>query len=131
MSRGRLARLPVVTPERFRVIVSSVLIGGLSVSCALIAAGLLSALLVGWQASLRGAPVGAHRAVTDFGGVLANLAEMRPIGFTQLGLLTLIATPVLRVAVSLVAFALERDRLYVALTAVVLLILLTSLFVLH
>lgn len=44
-----------------------------------------------------------------------------------IGLLLLIATPVLRVAFSLVAFALERDRLYVALTLIVLVILLLSL----
>lgn len=46
----------------------------------------------------------------------------------EIGLLLLIATPVLRVAFSLVAFALEKDRLYVALTLVVLVILLLSLF---
>jgi len=43
------------------------------------------------------------------------------------GLLLLIATPVARVAFSLAAFALERDRLYVVLTAVVLVVLLYSL----
>ena len=46
----------------------------------------------------------------------------------EIGLLLLIATPVLRVAFSLVAFALEKDRLYVALTLIVLVILLLSLF---
>ena len=42
------------------------------------------------------------------------------------GLLILIATPVARVVFSLVAFALERDRVYVAITAIVLLALLYS-----
>jgi uncharacterized membrane protein len=46
----------------------------------------------------------------------------------QLGIILLIATPVLRVAVSLVGFALERDRVYVAITGLVLAILLYSLF---
>lgn len=45
----------------------------------------------------------------------------------QLGLLLLILTPVARVAFSLVGFALEGDRTYVALTAVVLAILIYSL----
>ncbi len=45
----------------------------------------------------------------------------------QLGLLLLIATPVARVAFSLVAFGLERDRTYVGLTAIVLAVLLYSL----
>jgi uncharacterized membrane protein len=38
----------------------------------------------------------------------------------QLGLLLLIATPVARVAFSLAAFAVQRDRLYVVVTLVVL-----------
>jgi uncharacterized membrane protein len=38
----------------------------------------------------------------------------------QLGLLLLIATPVARVAFSLFAFAMQRDRLYVVVTLAVL-----------
>jgi uncharacterized membrane protein len=38
----------------------------------------------------------------------------------QLGLLLLIATPVARVAFSLAAFAIQRDRLYVVVTLIVL-----------
>ena len=46
----------------------------------------------------------------------------------EIGLLLLIATPVMRVVFSMVAFALEKDRLYVVLTLIVLVILLLSLF---
>ncbi len=46
----------------------------------------------------------------------------------QLGLLVLIAVPIARVAVSILAFALERDWLYVGVTVLVLAILLFSLF---
>jgi uncharacterized membrane protein len=46
----------------------------------------------------------------------------------QCGLLLLIATPVARVLFSIVAFALEEDRLYVVLTVIVFLILIYSLF---
>ena len=45
----------------------------------------------------------------------------------QLGLLLLILTPLARVVFSVVAFALERDRMYVILTLVVLGVLLYSL----
>ena len=48
-------------------------------------------------------------------------------GIIQLGLLLLIATPIARVAFSLVAFGLERDWKYVGLTATVLVILIYSL----
>ena len=47
-------------------------------------------------------------------------------GIIQLGLLLLIATPIARVAFSVVGFAIERDRLYVAFTLLVLAILLYS-----
>jgi len=47
-------------------------------------------------------------------------------GLIQLGLLLLIATPIARVAFSVVGFAIERDRLYVAFTLLVLAILLYS-----
>jgi uncharacterized membrane protein len=46
----------------------------------------------------------------------------------QLGLVLLIATPVARVALTLGAFALQRDRLYVAVTTLVLAVLLYGLF---
>jgi uncharacterized membrane protein len=49
-------------------------------------------------------------------------------GIVQLGLVLLIATPVARVALTLVAFVLQKDRLYVALTAIVLVLLLAGLF---
>jgi uncharacterized membrane protein len=46
----------------------------------------------------------------------------------QLGLLLLIATPVARVLFSAIAFAIERDYMYVVITLIVLAILLYSLF---
>ena len=51
-----------------------------------------------------------------------------PRGIVQLGLVLLIATPVARVALTLVAFVLQKDRLYVLLTAIVLALLLVGLF---
>jgi len=48
-------------------------------------------------------------------------------GLIQLGLLLLIATPVARVAFSVVAFGVERDWLYVGVTLIVLAVLLYSL----
>ena len=45
----------------------------------------------------------------------------------QFGLLILIATPIARVAFSLVGFAMERDRTYVVITGIVLAVLLLAL----
>jgi len=59
-------------------------------------------------------------------GILAGAHELQGRDVIQLGLLALLATPVARVAFSVVAFAFERDRLYVGITLVVLAILLAS-----
>lgn len=61
-------------------------------------------------------------------GVIRSVMNGRGRGLIQLGLLLLIATPIARVAFSVVGFAIERDRLYVGFTLIVLAILLYSLF---
>jgi uncharacterized membrane protein len=59
--------------------------------------------------------------------ILAGALRLRARSIIQLGILLLIATPVARVAFSLVGFALERDGKFVFITAIVLAILLYSL----
>ncbi len=61
-------------------------------------------------------------------GVLGGVLGLRSRWIIQFGLLLLIATPVARVALSLVAFVLQHDRMYVIVTALVLGLLLFSLF---
>lgn len=61
------------------------------------------------------------------GGVIREAFSGRTDAIIQLGLLLLILTPVARVVFSVVAFARERDGLYVVLTLVVLTVLLYSL----
>ena len=70
-------------------------------------------------------------ATTDFSNLQMRLASLEPLAISQLGLLVLLATPVARVAASVVGFALEGDRLYTAITLAVLAILLASIFVLR
>jgi uncharacterized membrane protein len=60
------------------------------------------------------------------GEVFAGVGHGSGIAITVLGLLLLIATPVTRIAVSILAFANERDWRYVGITTVVLVILLIS-----
>ncbi len=71
--------------------------------------------------------VGEPEDLSHPAGILRAALAGRARGLIQLGLLVLVATPVLRVASSLVAFLLQRDRTYMALTAFVLLLLLASL----
>ena len=61
--------------------------------------------------------------------VAAGLLHGNPTSYLMLGSFLLIATPVARVVFSVVAFALQRDRLYVVVTLIVLAVLMYSLAV--
>ena len=76
----------------------------------------------GFDALLRSGALAAP-AITD---LPAGLARLDGGAFSALGLLVLILTPVMRVAVSLFGFAVQRDRAYVAITAFVLAMLVVS-----
>ena len=65
----------------------------------------------------------AEEALRAPAAILAKAMAADGRAIIQLGVLVLVVTPVLRVAFALVGFALERDRLYVALSAVVLAVL--------
>ncbi|HEY1806110.1 MAG TPA: DUF1634 domain-containing protein [Terracidiphilus sp.] len=63
----------------------------------------------------------------SFAGIVHSAVHFQSLGLIQLGLLLLIATPVARVAMAVVGFALERDRLYTVVSLIVLLVLAASL----
>ncbi|MGA2569273.1 MAG: DUF1634 domain-containing protein [Terracidiphilus sp.] len=71
------------------------------------------------------APGGAD--LRTLSGIVHSAAHLHSEGLIQLGLLLLIATPVARVIMALVGFALERDRLYTIVSLIVLLVLAFSL----
>ena len=58
--------------------------------------------------------------------VIRGSREGRGQSIVMVGILVLIATPVVRVATSIALFAAERDGVYVAITSVVLLLLILS-----
>lgn len=60
-------------------------------------------------------------------GIARNALSLRRRGLIQLGLLLLIATPIVRVAFLAFAFARQGDRIYVVITLIVLSVLLYSL----
>jgi uncharacterized membrane protein len=60
-------------------------------------------------------------------GILKDAAALHSRGIIQLGLLLLIATPVVRVAFTVFAFAYARDWIYIFITLVVLALLIYSL----
>jgi uncharacterized membrane protein len=62
------------------------------------------------------------------GTVLAGVLRLDSKSIIQFGILLLIATPICRVMVGVVGFSLMKDRLYAAVSAIVLIILLLSSF---
>ncbi len=83
---------------------------------------------------LHGATIADYRvfhgqpdALTSVSEVARSAYALRPEAIIQLGLLLLIATPIARVALSLLAFAKQHDRTYIVVTTIVLGLLLYSL----
>jgi uncharacterized membrane protein len=70
---------------------------------------------------------GEPAKLRNLAGIIADASTFHSRGIIQLGLLILIATPVMRVAFSVMAFLQQRDHLYVLVTSIVLLLLLFSL----
>jgi uncharacterized membrane protein len=66
--------------------------------------------------------------LTSVGGIVRAVREGRSDALVQLGILLLIAVPIVRVACTLVAFVLQRDKTYVLITLVVLGLLMYGLF---
>jgi uncharacterized membrane protein len=70
---------------------------------------------------------GQQVAFHSFEGANTAYASPRQIVRLQLGIMILLLTPIIRVAFSVLGFAMENDRLYVAITCVVLATLMGSL----
>jgi len=109
--------------RRSEIIISSVLRGGVILSATVIAIGVAAYYLAG--ASAVRYPHGL-RFPDSIPTLWLGLTHGDPLAIIALGLIFLLITPVLRVAVSVLAFAAARDLLYVAITLLVLLILISS-----
>lgn len=97
---------------------------GVAVAGAVLALGLAGFFLHGPQGSSLPPELLRHGTPPTPLHILRGLARGDPVAVLHLGLLLLILTPILRVAVTLMLFAAERDWVFVGITAVVLGILL-------
>jgi uncharacterized membrane protein len=70
---------------------------------------------------------GEPEYLRSLAGIVKGAFALDSLAIVQLGLVMLIATPVLRVAFTLVAFAIQRDRAYVLITLLVLAVLMYGL----
>ena len=113
--------------ERLDIVVSIVLRAGVILAALLVLAGGIGYLAVHAQdfpdhRTFRGTPP----AFTHIGGIASGALSFDPLFAIQLGLVILIATPVLRVIVCAGAFALERDWIYAIVSLIVLALLIFS-----
>ncbi|WP_343523878.1 DUF1634 domain-containing protein [Pedobacter sp.] len=71
---------------------------------------------------------GEENDFITFKGIFMGLFTFKPMAIIQFGVLLLIITPIMRIVCSLFAFILEKDKLYVIITLIVLAIILGSTF---
>lgn len=124
--RRKRADAAETTPPALAGLVSALLIGGVALSVALIVFGLILAARGGLLATAGVVPRTGPAA--PVGEVVRRAIALDPLAVIELGVLVLIATPVARVAASVALFLAEPDYLYAVFTAVVLALLLASLF---
>ena len=110
--------------EQTELIIRGVLRGGVLVSAGVIGIGVVA--FYARYAAVGGSDVRDTPFPHTLAAVFGGLAHGDPLAIIALGLLILLATPFTRVAVSILAFAVERDRVYTVITALVLLILIVS-----
>jgi uncharacterized membrane protein len=121
-------RSPGWTDRRVDVIIGTLLRVGVIASAAVVLSG------GGLYLVQHGSTVPDYRVfhgepayLRGVSGIVKEARSLDGRGLIQLGLLLLLATPIARVAFSVVAFVFQRDRTYVVVTLIVLAVLLYSL----
>ncbi|MFA5500510.1 MAG: DUF1634 domain-containing protein [Candidatus Omnitrophota bacterium] len=120
--------LKVFTNHEMETIIGNLLRAGVIIAAAVVLLGGMIYL------SVHGAKEINYRVfqrspsyLCNIGGILESAFSFHGKGIIQLGLLLLIATPIARVALSILAFARQRDKLYTIVTTIVFCILMYSL----
>jgi len=129
---------PIITPQdadarvrRVELLISALLRGGVLLSTATIGAGLLFTFVhhrpyFTSRAELRALLTPGTIFPHTLHDVAHGAYHLRGQALVMIGLFLLIATPVARVAVSIVAFIYQRDKIFVLITSLVLLLLIAS-----
>ncbi len=130
MKRERELMLGDIDKEQDRIqrLLGGLLITGVVSAAAIVLAGGI-AYLIRYGATPRSFHIfsGEPSDLRHLDGIIVDAFSLKSRGIIQLGLLVLIATPIARVAFSLVAFLRDRDWIYTFFTLFVLLLLLYSL----
>ena len=100
---------------------------GVIISSAIVlAGGLIYLRRHGHELPAYGAFTGVREGLDNLPGIWNGVLNNRGMNIIQLGVVLLIATPIIRIAFSVIAFLLEKDYLYVVLTLLVLGVILLS-----
>ena len=121
-------RHPALTDERMELLMGRLLQTGVLIAAGVVAfGGVLYVLHHGGEhiayRIFQPKPLNLRHPLS----LVAILRSSGAVGIVAAGILILVATPICRVVFALVSFALERDRLYVVVSAVVLAALLFGL----
>jgi uncharacterized membrane protein len=123
---------PVAHPEATELLISNILRAGVLLSAALVILGTVITFArhrsyltdSGQLDQLKDGSLGFP---TSFPQIMTGLAHFEGRAIVMTGLLVLVATPILRVAISIVAFLQVRDRIFAGITSIVLMLLIASL----
>jgi uncharacterized membrane protein len=123
-----MARTRRWTDQQVEITISVLLRVGVTLAAVIVVAGAILYLIhnghdIPEDHIFRGEPADLRQVP----GVLNDVLALRGQGIIQLGILLLILTPVARVAFSVFAFWQQRDRLYIIVTLIVLVILIHGL----
>ena len=121
--------MKAITDKQMEISIGRMLRVGVTISASIVFLGGLLYLRKPWGA----APYYSHfvaerESLPDIMGVLRGASHLNAESIIQLGLLLLIATPIIRVVFCVAGFARQKDRLYVLISTTVLVILIYSLF---
>jgi uncharacterized membrane protein len=116
-----------MSDERMDVIIGNLLRVAVIISAAFVLTGAIIYLVRhGMEMPDFGVFTGVPKNLRGLREIVETAWQIRSVGIIQLGLLILVATPVVRVMFSVFAFLVERDYLYVVFTLIVLTVLLLS-----
>ncbi len=118
-----------IIPRTMEIWISIVLRVGVLTAGAVILLGLILSLIPSMD---KGSGVSIHELLDNGGArisvnpssIFDGLQSFDPIAIIQLGLLILILTPIIRVAMTLVLFLKEADLIFATITGIVLIVLL-------
>ena len=115
--------------EQMEILMGRILQTGVLLASSVVLIGGVMYLIANWSATprYRTFEPGPNKvALLHPGALMTGIAHGEASAVIQLGMLLLIGTPVARVLCAVVGFSIEKDRLYVWVSAAVLLILIWS-----